>query len=188
METLAAVRELEQQVRRRMIDVTFTIDPPASSTGSWWIDVQRYGRIASIEWKPGRGFGVAGPHGGYGEGVDFVVNDAAAAAEFVTRVLQPYSGGSDSNNAEGSTSVQQQILAALSAHVDRVVGELVHATIEKLLLELRRQIGDRSVDIGRVEHELSLIAQKMLSERSASSTSSSNDAPVSHSQASRKRD
>jgi hypothetical protein len=61
MESVGAVRELETQVRRRMVDVTFTIDPPASSTGSWWIDVQRYGRIASIEWKPGKGFGVAAP-------------------------------------------------------------------------------------------------------------------------------
>jgi hypothetical protein len=86
MESVAAVRELENQVRRRMVDVKFTIDPPASSTGSWWIDVQRYGRIASIEWKPGKGFGISAPHGGYGEGVDFIVHDAAAAAEFVARV------------------------------------------------------------------------------------------------------
>jgi len=171
-----------------MVDVTFTIDPPASSTGSWWIDVQRYGRIASIEWKPGKGFGVAAPHGGYGEGVDFVVDDAAAAAEFVARVLQPHSGRSDLELAEEPTVVQQQIMAALSAHVDRVVGEVIHTTIEKLLLELRRQVGDMPVDVRRVEHELSRAAQKVLSERSASTTRSGNDAPVSHSQASRKRD
>jgi hypothetical protein len=188
MESVAAVRELEQQVRRRMIDVTFTIDPPASSTGSWWIDVQRYGRIASIEWRRDKGFGVAAPHGGYGEGVDFVVEDAAAAAEFVARVLQPYGGVADPRGAEEATVAQQQILAALSAHVDRVVGELVHATIEKFLLELRRQVGDRPVDVGRVEHELSRIAEKVLSERIASSTASSNDASVSHPQASRDRD
>lgn len=170
METVAAVRELENQVRRRMVDVTFTIDAPASSTGTWWIDVQRYGRIASIEWKPGKGFGVAAPNGGYGEGVDFIVDDAAAAAEFVTRVLQPSSGPTDIDTSDGSTLVQRQILAALSAHVDRVVGELVHTTIEKLLTELRAQVGDAPVDVRRVEHELSRIAEKILAERRSSAS------------------
>jgi hypothetical protein len=187
METVAAVRELENQVRRRMVDVTFTIDPPASSTGSWWIDVQRYGRIASIEWKPGKGFGVAAPNGGYGEGVDFIVDDAAAAAEFVTRVLQPYAGLADLDPSEASTLVQRQILAALSAHVDRVVGELVHSTIEKLLIELRAQVGDVPVDVRRVEHELSRIAEEVLAERRLSASDSGDSTPTSDTQASRKR-
>jgi hypothetical protein len=89
VETLAAVQELEAQVRKRVADVTFTIDRPASSSGKWWIDVQRYGRVASVEWKPGKGYGVAAPDGGYGEGVDFIVEDAATAAAYVARVLLP---------------------------------------------------------------------------------------------------
>lgn len=188
MENVAAIRELETQVRRRMVDVTFTIDPPSSSAGSWWIDVQRYGRIASIEWRPGRGFGVAAPQGGYGEGVDFIVDDAAAAAEFVARVLQPYSGIGDPRETEGLTDVQQQIVVALSAHIDRVVGQLVHTTIETLLLELRKQIGDVPVDVERVEHELSRIASKLLSERSSLTRSPNDITPVAHEQDSRKVD
>ena len=188
MESVAAVRELENQVRRRMVDVTFTIDPPASSTGSWWIDVQRYGRIASIEWKPGEGFGVAAPHGGYGEGVDFIVDDAAAAAEFVARVLQPYSGVGDLDSSEGSTLMQRQILVALSTHIDQVVGELVHTTIEKLLTELRRQVGDQPVDVQRMEHELSRIAETILSKRISSAPGSSNETSVPHAHDTEKRD
>lgn len=176
MESVAAVRELESQVRRRMVDVTLTIDPPVSPTGSWWIDVQRYGRIASIEWKPGKGFGVAAPQGGYGEGVDFIVDDAAAAAEYVARVLQPFSGTGDGVHPEVTTVVQQQIVAALSAHVDRVVGEVVHTTIEKLLLELQEQAGDTPMDVQRVAHELSRIADRVLSERTSRSSSSNGDA------------
>jgi hypothetical protein len=158
MENVAAVRELETQVRRRMADVTFTFDPPASSTGSWWIDVQRHGRVASIEWKQGKGFGVAAPNGGYGEGVDFIVDDAVAAAEYVTRVLQPH--------ADADTS---EIVAALSAHIDRVVSQLVHTTLEELLLELRDQFGDEAVDVARVEEELSRLVAKVLSQRNLSS-------------------
>ncbi|HYK01571.1 MAG TPA: hypothetical protein VE974_07425 [Thermoanaerobaculia bacterium] len=145
--------------------MTFTIDPPASSTGSWWIDVQRYGRVASIEWRPGKGFGVAAPHGGYGEGVDVIGNDAVAAAEYVARVLQPYSGAIDLNGPAGSNVLEQQLVAALASHIDRVVGDIVHTTVEKLLLELRNQIGDVPVDVRRVEFELSRITEQVLSER-----------------------
>jgi len=177
METLAAVQELETQVRRRMVDVTFTIDPPASSSGNWWIDVQRYGRIASVEWRPGKGYGVAAPDGGYGEGVDFVVEDAAAAAEYVARVLQPYSAAT-MRAGSASVELQQQLVRELSAHIDSVVGEIVHTTVEKLLIELRKQVGDVSADVRRVEQELSRIAEKVLSERKASSTATSEKAPT----------
>ena len=88
MESVAAVEELKSEVRRRMADATITVDPPSSTTGSWWLDIQRYGHIASIEWRPGNGFGVAYPGGGYGEGVDFVVDDAATAAEHVSRQFE----------------------------------------------------------------------------------------------------
>lgn len=174
MENVAAVEELQNEVRRRMADVTFTIDPPASSAGSWWMDVQRYGRIASIEWKPGKGFGIASPHGAYGEGVDFIVDDAAAAAESVARVLQPYSAGVDLDPSLGTDVLQEQLVSALSAHIDRVVGQVVHTTIEKLLRELTIQVGDVSADVKRVEQELSRIATKVLSERKLESSSAGN--------------
>ncbi len=178
METLAAVQELEAQVRRRMVDVTFTIDRPASSSGNWWIDVQRYGRVASVEWRPGTGYGVAAPDGGYGEGVDFIVEDAAAAAEYVARVLQAYSPPAASGIANAD-ELQRQLFNALSAHIDRVVGEVVHTTVEKVLIELSKQVGDVSADVRRVERELSRIAEKVLSERSATSASTNDakDAP-----------
>lgn len=159
MENVAAVEELESQVRRRLVDVTLTVDSPASSGGSWWIDIQRYGRIASVEWRPGKGFGVAGPGGGYGEGVDFVVDDPATAAEHITRILQPSSSDSD--------TTQAQLLSAFSAHVDKVVGEVVQTTIEKILDELRQQVGTTAEDVRRIEEELARIAAKVLADRTS---------------------
>jgi hypothetical protein len=176
MERLAEVRELENQVRRRMVDVTFTIDPPASESGAWWIDVQRYGRIASIEWRPGKGYGVAVPDGGYGEGMDFVVDDAAAAAEYVARVLQPYTASDHREGPIDTTELREELITALSAHIDHVVGQIVHETIEKLLLELRSQVGDVSADVRRVENELARIAAKVLSERNSGTSGSSDSA------------
>jgi hypothetical protein len=171
-----------------MVDVTFTIDPPASSTGSWWIDVQRYGRVASIEWKPGKGFGVATPNGGYGEGADFIVDDAATAAEYVARVLQPYSTPTDERGPEGASVLQQQLVTALATHIDRVVGDIVHATVEKLLVELRKQVGDVPMDIRRVEYELSRMAEKVLSERQSPSVISGQTGPADDEPTSRRGD
>jgi hypothetical protein len=89
METVAAVQELQDEIRRRMPDVTFTVDAPATPSASWWVDVQRRrGLIASVEWRPGHGFGVASPGGGFGEGVDHVEREAAAAAGYIQRVSQ----------------------------------------------------------------------------------------------------
>jgi len=88
MENVTAVEELKSEIRRRLADATLTVDAPSSSDGSWWLDVQRYGRVASVEWRPGKGFGIAAPGGAYGEGVDFVVDDAVAAAEHLSRQLQ----------------------------------------------------------------------------------------------------
>jgi hypothetical protein len=169
MENLAAVQELQSEVRRRMVDVTFTVDPPASSTGSWWVDVQRYGRVASIEWKPGKGFGVASPQGGYGEGVDYIVDDAAAAAEYVARVLQPSSMFLSHSFGSDSDVFQERLIAALSTHIDHAVNEAVHTTLEKFLNELKVQVGDVSADVKRFEQELARIADKVLSERKSTS-------------------
>lgn len=172
MENVAAVEELERQVRRRLVDATLTVDAPSSSSGSWWIDVQRYGRVASVEWRAGKGFGVAGPNGGYGEGVDFVVDDPATAAEHVVRILQPLSPESE--------AAQAQVLSAFSAHIDTVVGELVHTTIEKVLYEFKQQFGTTGEGVRRIEEELPRIAAKVLAERTSGARPDSEDRSPSH--------
>ncbi len=130
MESVAAIEELKTEVRRRMADATITVDPPSSTTGSWWLDIQRYGHIASIEWRPGRGFGVAYPGGGYGEGVDFVVDDAATAAEHVSRQFE-----SASSLAAPDAAVK---LAATLSNVENELRELRLRvfTVEHELLEI----------------------------------------------------
>jgi hypothetical protein len=172
MENVAAVAELESQVRRRLVDATLTVDAPSSSSGSWWIDIERYGRIASVEWRPGKGFGVAGSSGGYGEGVDFVVDDPATAAEHIARILQPFSPDSD--------ATQAQLLSAFSAHIDKVVGEVVHTTIEKVLDEFKQQVGTAAEDVRRIEEELPRIAAKVLAERTSAARPDVEDRSPSH--------
>ncbi|HVR39357.1 MAG TPA: hypothetical protein VMU84_09690 [Thermoanaerobaculia bacterium] len=80
--------ELQAQLKRRVAGVDIRVDAPASASGSWWIDVENDGVIASVEWRPNIGFGIAGPNGGYGEGADVVVDDVAKAADEVVRLLE----------------------------------------------------------------------------------------------------
>ncbi|MBV9493714.1 MAG: hypothetical protein JOZ54_05680 [Acidobacteria bacterium] len=174
MEALAAVEELERQVRRRIVDATFTVDAPSSPEGTWWVDVQRFGRVASIEWRPGVGYGVAEPGGGYGEGVDFVVDDASAAAAHVARVLHPDGSTKQISAVVDASQMQRQLIEELSAHIDRAVGEILRTTVETLLFDLRARIGDMSADVHRIEQELLRISDKVLGGRNASSDEAEN--------------
>lgn len=89
MGSLAApVEQLRAELQRRLADAYIRIDAPGSAEGTWWVDVEHQGHSASVEWRPKVGFGVAGPHGGYGEGPDVVIQDAAAAADHVCRLLE----------------------------------------------------------------------------------------------------
>jgi hypothetical protein len=169
METIAAVHELQNEVRRRMADATLTIDPPAAATGRWWVDVQRYGRVASVQYKAGEGYGVAAPYGGYGEGVDVVVHDASAAAEHVARALEQSSIASGLPPALGADDVQRQLIVTLAAHIARIVGETVQETIAKMIEDLRRDVANSSEDVRRIERALSRAADEVLSERNRSS-------------------
>lgn len=90
MGTLTGIETLHAAVTRRLPGAHLTVDAPAEPSGSWWIDIQYAGKTASIEWRPGRGFGVAGADAVYGEGPARVFDDVTATAEYVAeQLLQP---------------------------------------------------------------------------------------------------
>src|ERR1051325_4443396 len=84
----APLEQLQAELRRRVPDAKIRLDAPTNADGTWWVDVEWQGNIATVEWRPNVGFGVAGDERGYGEGPDVVVNDAASAADEVTRFLK----------------------------------------------------------------------------------------------------
>lgn len=87
MANVATIDQLHQELTERLDGARITIDAPDANDGVWWIDVQHRGRRASIEFRPGKGFGVSGPNGGYGEGPDAIAADAASAADQVIALL-----------------------------------------------------------------------------------------------------
>jgi hypothetical protein len=88
MEPLTALEQLQVELRRRVPDANIRFDAPTAADGTWWVDVEWQGNIATVEWRPHVGFGVAGAGTGYGEGPDVVVSDAESAADQVTRFLE----------------------------------------------------------------------------------------------------
>ncbi|MEA2490281.1 MAG: hypothetical protein QOH21_2073 [Acidobacteriota bacterium] len=76
-----AVEELKDEIALRLADAVVTIDEPDSDADVWWVDITHDGHSVSVEYRPNRGFGVAAPHGGYGEGPDVILPTPSKAAD-----------------------------------------------------------------------------------------------------------
>jgi hypothetical protein len=80
MGNLSGVEALHATIAERLPEAHVTVEAPPQPNGSWWIDIHYAGKTASVEWRPGRGFGVAGADASYGEGPERVFDDPSAAA------------------------------------------------------------------------------------------------------------
>lgn len=88
MGSVAQVEELERELKRRLSDATITVDPPEVAGGSWWVDIERNGKVATVEWRPTGEFGVSSPGSGYGEGPEYIVTTVDAAADHIAQILR----------------------------------------------------------------------------------------------------
>ena len=69
-------------------NVTLELDRPVQPQGSWWLEAHLGDHVASVEWKPGRGFGIsASRSAGYGEGPHETFDDAESAAKRLIGLL-----------------------------------------------------------------------------------------------------
>jgi hypothetical protein len=77
---MTEIESLRTRLLRRFPEAIAEIDPPATTTGSWFLDVVLQGHTVVIEWSRERGFGLATPsEADYGTGPDEVypeLNDA----------------------------------------------------------------------------------------------------------------
>jgi len=81
---------LKDRLAREVPDATVVLQAPnpPRPTSAWWLEVERGGHHVSVEWKPGRGFGVTSPAEGLGEGADEAYDDAASTARRVLSLLR----------------------------------------------------------------------------------------------------
>jgi len=87
--TTNPIERLEHALRERFPMAEMEIDPAATPTGGWFLDVRLAGHHVVVEWRPERGFGVTStPELAYGEGTDEVVPDERAAFARVVELLE----------------------------------------------------------------------------------------------------
>ena len=80
---------VRSQIAQELPQSTLRVDRPAKPHGAWWLDADFEGHSVTVEWRPGRGFGIsASEDPGYGEGPDETYADAAAATERVLDLLR----------------------------------------------------------------------------------------------------
>jgi DNA-binding Xre family transcriptional regulator len=83
-----AIQTLEERVRKRFPAAKTTLDPSGQPAGPWFLDIDLEGQPVTVEWRPGRGFGITSKRSpGYGEGPDEIVPDLATASRRVIALL-----------------------------------------------------------------------------------------------------
>jgi DNA-binding Xre family transcriptional regulator len=83
-----AIQTLQERVRERFPAVTTTLDPSSKPAGAWFLDLDLNGQLVTVEWRPGRGFGITSKRlPGYGEGPDELVPDLESISRRVINLL-----------------------------------------------------------------------------------------------------
>jgi hypothetical protein len=85
MNDIERVREL---LRERFPEGMYKLLKPRGPTGNWWLDIDLGGYSLTIEWRPGRGFGLSTPtEGDTFLGPDEVYEDVDTAYERAKALL-----------------------------------------------------------------------------------------------------
>lgn len=83
------LQQLESRVREELPGVQARLDLAIVPEASSWLDLTLRDLRATVEWRPGRGFGVSSsPETVYGEGSDEVYPDVSTALSRLVAVLE----------------------------------------------------------------------------------------------------
>lgn len=82
------IQHLRNKLQQRFPAGEFGIDAPDNPVGHWWLDASLDGHEVVVEWRPGRGFGLATPtRDDYGVGPDEIYEVQNDAYERVSELL-----------------------------------------------------------------------------------------------------
>lgn len=82
------VERLRDRIKERFPEAACKLLKPRTQTGSWWLDADLNGYALTIEWRPGRGFGLSTPtEGDTFLGPDEVYEDVDSAFERAKALL-----------------------------------------------------------------------------------------------------
>lgn len=126
------IQGLEQKLHNRLPKVRTVLDAPETPNARWWLDAQLGKHLVSVEWRPGRGFGVSAGDDGFGEGPDEVYDDADSAAKRVIELLE----------TGGNTQPPDDVLLARLRDVRR-----------KTQLQLAETLGISQATVSKIERQ-----------------------------------
>ena len=88
----AAIEQLMKQVVRHLPDSHVKVDEPEHTGGSHWVNVTVGKKLRTLEYRPGKGFGLFADNAGYGEGPEEIYRTPERA---VQRLMQLVAAGGD---------------------------------------------------------------------------------------------
>lgn len=168
MGTVAEVEELQREIRRRVSNAKISVDPPDDADGSWWVDVERDGNIASVAWRPSEGFGVAAPGGSYGEGPDHIVTDPSSAAAYIARILDRRGERVREDELQEHVDSILRSMEIAKEHYDQVMRAIAAQMGIQLPPTLRTEMTIVADEVRQIELEVLEMAKSLLTPRSSS--------------------
>jgi len=154
------IDDLKQLLVKNLPDVEVNVDAPAHPTGNYWIDVRAGKKRQSLEYRPGKGFGLFHESAGYGDGPAEIYRTAGRTARRLAQLLSAVTGKSLSLKDIRELYGQSQIKLAKKTGVKQPAisrfenrGEVklstLAATIKALggRLEVRAHFSDADIPI-----------------------------------------
>ncbi len=90
---MSEIDVLVDLLRAALPNVELSLDLPTEPGSPAWLDVERQGRVVSVEWRPRRGFGISlletsgDPRAGLFEGPDEILLNPYAARDCILSLL-----------------------------------------------------------------------------------------------------
>jgi DNA-binding phage protein len=89
---MKAIEQLQLLLARSLPQSRIKIDEPEHSGGSFWVDVSLGKKRHTLEYRPGKGFGLFHEDAGYGEGPAEVYRTPERAAQRLTQLMSSKNG------------------------------------------------------------------------------------------------
>jgi hypothetical protein len=158
----AKIERLKELLQACIPEAHISVDEPNRPTGNYWIDVRKGRKQHTLEFRPGKGFGLFGEEAGYGEGPAEIYRTPERAAHRLAQLMAPGNRHTDALGLKDLRELygQSQVTLAKKAGVKQPAisrfekrGEVklstLAATIKALggKLEIRAHFEDADVPI-----------------------------------------
>jgi hypothetical protein len=87
-----AIEHLQKLLLEQLPHSVVSVDAPDRPDGNWWIDVTMGKKCQTLEYRPGKGFGLFHGKAGYGEGPAEIYRTPERAAKRLAQLMATSNG------------------------------------------------------------------------------------------------